>query len=143
MNVLHFVMAGVVLLAAACAAPETEGEPGAAGRIVVDGEALVDADGIVHNSVQDKLNADEALCRSHGGAFQRVCMMGNTMCVVQFGDAGAACTDGSQCRSGRCYGDGAAAIGATASGVCAPSNNPCGCFQRISDGKAEPALCVD
>lgn len=140
MRIFLIVFAPVL---AACAAPSFEGDLEQHDRIIVDGEPLVDADGVMHMSVQEKLDADEALCRANGGAFQRVCMMGNTMCVVRFADAGAACTDGSQCRSGRCYGDGAAAIGATASGVCAPSNNPCGCFQRISDGKAEPALCVD
>lgn len=143
MRLFRVVMAGFVLLAAACTAPAPESEPEASGRIVVDGEPLVDADGVMHMAVQEKLNADEGLCQSHGGAFQRVCRMGNTMCVVRFADAGEACTDGSQCQSGRCFGDGLAEIGVAASGLCAPTNDPCGCFQRISDGKAEPALCVD
>ena len=143
MHALKTALSGLFLLVAACAAPAPEGEPEAPGRIVVDGEPLVDADGVMHMAVQEKLNADEGLCVSHGGAFQRVCMMGNEMCVVRFSDAGETCTDGSQCQSGRCYGDMSASIGAPAEGTCAPTNDPCGCFQRITDGKAEPGLCVD
>lgn len=143
MRVLRVVVLGMAVVCAACAAPAPAGEPDAPSRIVVDGEPLVDADGVMHMAVQEKLNADEGLCRLHGGAFQRVCMMGNTMCVVRFADAGAACTDGSQCQSGRCFGDMSAEIGAAVEGTCAPTNDPCGCFQRITDGKAEPGLCVD
>lgn len=37
----------------------------------------------------------------------------------------------------------AASGGQPAPGRCAPANNPCGCNQRIVDGVALPALCVD
>lgn len=140
---MRWVLAVIAVGLAACTAPAPEGGPEEPGRIIVDGEPLVDADGVMHMAVQEKLNTDEGLCRAHGGAFQRVCMMGNEICVVRFADAGETCTDGAQCQSGRCYGDMSASIGEAAEGTCAPTNDPCGCFQRITDGKAEPALCVD
>lgn len=140
---LRFLLAGVALVMAGCAVPQPAGEPEAPDHIIVDGQLLVDGDGIIHMAVQEKLNADEGLCRANGGAFQRVCMMGNTMCVIRFADAGETCSDGADCQSGRCYGAMDAQPGAAATGKCAPTNDPCGCFQRIVNGRAEPALCVD
>ena len=70
-------------------------------------------------------------------------MRGNDFCVVQFADGGKSRTDGSQCASGRCFGDMKAEFGAKAEGICAGNNDPCGCFQLIEDGEATPGLCVD
>jgi hypothetical protein len=71
--------------------------------------------------------------------------MQKPMCVITFADAGKVCTDGAQCGSGRCYAETptAAAGGQGATGQCAPTNNPCGCNQRVEDGVALPTLCVD
>ena len=33
--------------------------------------------------------------------------------------------------------------GAAATGICAANNDPCGCKQKIEDGKATAAICVD
>ena len=131
----------VVLLAAGCMAPP----PAATAFIGIDGRPLVSADGTIDASVQQALTADPAACTKAGGEVQPVCRMGNPMCVIAFADAGKGCTDGSQCGSGRCYAKGgaSAAGGDAATGQCAPTNNPCGCNQRIEDGVALPTLCVD
>ncbi len=124
--------------------PNRPGGPGASSEgIVVDGVPLVDAEGVRNNSVQEKLTASPALCRANGGEIRPVCMRGNDFCVVQFADGGKSCTDGSQCASGRCFGDMQAEFGRDAVGTCAANNDPCGCFQLIEDGKATPGLCVD
>ncbi len=140
---MRFLMLLVLSALAACAAPEVGDAPEQVGRIVVDGEPLVDAQGIRSNAVQEKLTADPALCRANGGEVRPVCMRGNDYCVVPFSDGGKTCTDGAQCLSGRCFGDGKDDFDAEATGTCAANNDPCGCFQLVEDGKATPTLCVD
>lgn len=134
----------VAMMMAACAAPVAPDAP--AGNFVgVDGKPLVMADGTIDGSVQDALTADPAACAAAGGALQPVCRMQKPMCLISFADAGKACTDGAQCGSGRCYVQGNPGPGAAAptSGQCTASNDPCGCYQRIEDGKAQPTICVD
>ncbi|HOZ27821.1 MAG TPA: hypothetical protein PLH23_11120 [Hyphomonadaceae bacterium] len=88
---------------------------------------------------------DEASCKTQGGDWRPVCRMQKPACITTFPDAGKACTDGSQC-AGDCvaspdagFADGSAA----ATGICAANNDPCGCKQKIEDGKATAAICVD
>ena len=149
MRRLLTVLAALAL--AACAAPQSGDAPGAPAEtpaveqpfIGYDGKPLVDAEGVWDNSVQEALNADAEACAAAGGDIRPVCMRGNPMCIVTFPDAGAACTDGADCANGRCFAEGDAEMGKQASGVCAPSNDPCGCFTVIEDGVAQPTLCVD
>jgi hypothetical protein len=103
------------------------------------------ADGMIDNAVQQALTANPAACARAGGALQPVCRMQMPMCLITFTDAGKSCTDGAHCGSGRCYAatPTAASGGSGATGQCAPTNNPCGCNQRVEDGVALPTLCVD
>jgi hypothetical protein len=131
----------VAMIVAACTAPVSPDVP--AGNFVgVDGKPLVMADGTIDNAVQEALTADPAACAAAGGELQPVCRMQRPMCLISFADAGKACTDGSQCGSGRCYVQGADAAAPT-SGQCTATNDPCGCYQRIEDGKVQPTICVD
>jgi hypothetical protein len=134
------------LAAASCAAPTPATEtPSTATFIGIDGRQLVLADGVIDTSVQEALTANPAACNRAGGAIQPVCRMQSPMCVITFTDTGKSCTDGAQCGSGRCYAatPTAASGGSGATGQCAPTNNPCGCNQRVEDGVALPTLCVD
>jgi len=58
-------------------------------------------------------------------------------------DAGKACTTGSDCLDRCLLTDIDAAFGEPATGQCAATDNPFGCFQTVQDGLATPALCVD
>ncbi|MET0544855.1 MAG: hypothetical protein ABWZ40_00965, partial [Caulobacterales bacterium] len=80
-----------------------------------------------------------------GGGLQHVCLMGKIACVVTFADAGKACTDGSQCESKRCLVEYSATDDPKVAmkGVCKGTDNPCGCFTYMENGKPGPGLCVD
>jgi hypothetical protein len=139
-------MALAALAAASCAAPAPATEtPSTATFIGIDGRPLVLADGMIDNAVQQALTANPAACARAGGALQPVCRMQMPMCLITFTDAGKSCTDGAHCGSGRCYAatPTAASGGSGTTGQCAPTNNPCGCNQRVKDGVALPTLCVD
>ena len=139
-------MALAALAAASCAAPAPATEtPSTATFIGSDGRPLVLADGMIDNAVQQALTANPAACARAGGALQPVCRMQMPMCLITFTDAGKSCTDGAHCGSGRCYAapPTAASGGSGTTGQCAPTNNPCGCNQRVEDGVALPTLCVD
>ena len=139
-------MALAALAAASCAAPAPATEtPSTATFIGIDGRPLVLADGMIDNAVQQALTANPAACARAGGALQPVCRMQMPMCLITFTDAGKSCTDGAHCGSGRCYAapPTAASGGSGPTGQCAPTNNPCGCNQRVEDGVALPTLCVD
>jgi hypothetical protein len=139
-------MALAALAAASCAAPAPATEtPSTATFIGIDGRPLVLADGMIDNAVQQALTANPAACARAGGALQPVCRMQMPMCLITFTDAGKSCTDGAHCGSGRCYAatPAAASGGSGTTGQCAPTNNPCGCNQRVEDGVALPTLCFD
>lgn len=89
--------------------------------------------------------ADEAAaCSSRGGTWQPICRMQTPACVMTFADAGKACADGDDC-SGDCLAKPVADFidGGPATGICASNDDPCGCKQKIEDGKATAAICVD
>lgn len=138
---IRTLLLAVTLLVAACAAP-TPVEPSQP-FVGVDGRALVTA-GIIDNSVQEALTASPDACSKAGGSLQPVCRMGKPMCLITFKDAGKACSDSAECGSGRCYtATMTAASGQSATGACAPTNDPCGCHQRVVKGIAQPGLCAD
>ena len=140
-------MALAALAAASCAAPAPATEtPSTATFIGIDGRPLVLADGMIDNAVQQALTANPAACARAGGALQPVCRMQMPMCLITFSDAGKSCTDGAQCGSGRCLaGNPTAGTGGGpgATGQCSTTNDPCGCYQRIEKGVAQPTLCAD
>jgi hypothetical protein len=81
-------------------------------------------------------------CKAQNGDWRRVCMMGNYMCVSTFADAGKTCSSSSEC-GGRCLAEGSPDFGAKVTGKCSVNNDPCGCFQTVENGEAQPGLCVD
>ena len=133
------------VVAAACAAPPATDQTASQTPFIgIDGKPLVSAEGIVDASVQEALTADPAACAKAGGALQPVCRMQKPMCVITFSDAGKTCSDGSECGSGRCVASEASAPKpGPVTGICAPTNNPCGCYTRIEDGAAQATICVD
>ena len=144
---IRALFAAVALLAAACTAPapadQVKPETPIA-RVGIDGRPLVSADGVIDSSVQQALTANPAACAKAGGEVRPVCRMQKSMCVVTFADANKACSDSSECGSGRCLSvNTTATAGQAAKGQCAPTNDPCGCYQRIEDGVALPTLCAD
>jgi hypothetical protein len=137
----------LAFLAAACTAPAPEDQTKAevpVARVGIDGRPLVSADGVVDSAVQEALTADPAACAKAGGEVRPVCRMQKPMCVVTFADANKACSDSSECGSGRCLSvNTTATAGQAAKGQCSPTNDPCGCYQRIEDGVALPTICAD
>jgi hypothetical protein len=83
-------------------------------------------------------------CAARGGTMQPVGRMQSVQCVVRYADAGKACTTGEQCQ-GDCRVEDAPfpVEGATASGRCQADSRPFGCYARVQNGKATPAICVD
>lgn len=145
---IRALLAVVVVIAAACAPTPVgglESNPDAGQPFVgINGKPLVSREGIMDNVVAQALTDDPAACTKAGGEIRKVCLMGNPLCVVTFKDAGEACSDGSECDSGRCRTDGMGVEPERATkGVCAPTNDPCGCFQEVEDGKAGYPLCAD
>ena len=89
--------------------------------------------------------ADErSMCEAAGGEVRRDGMAGWEHCIQEYADAGAACSDASDCL-GRCMIDGefTAAGQPTDAGRCEANNSPFGCFQTVENGVATAALCVD
>jgi hypothetical protein len=147
---LRMLVLSIVALAVAACAPAPpmgglatkldDGKP----FIGINGKPLVSPEGIMDNAVAQALTDDPAACAKAGGTIRKVCMMGNPLCVVTFKDAGEACSDGSECDSGRCRtSDMGMQPEKATKGVCAPTNDPCGCFQAVEDGKAGYPLCAD
>lgn len=94
---------------------------------------------------QPELPKTEAACKTSGGDWRPVCMMGRPACVVSYKDAGKDCRDGSECSSGRCYAKQVLATppaGGTV-GACAANSDPCGCRALVVKGQQTPVLCVD
>ena len=137
-----------IALLAACSAP-APGDQAAkpeipVARVGIDGRPLVTADGTLDATVLAALTADPAACAKAGGEVRPVCRMQQPMCVVTFADANKACSDSADCGSGRCLAvNTTATTGQAAKGQCSPTNDPCGCSQRIEDGVALPTLCAD
>lgn len=140
-----FLAAMFAVIAVACAAPPSTDQAGNDKPFIgIDGKPLVSAEGIVDNSVQDALTADPAACAKAGGELKPVCRMQRPMCLITFSDAGKACSDGAECGSGRCVSAPSATPPTTPpKGICATTNDPCGCYTRIEGGVAQPTICVD
>ena len=139
-----FVAAVVAIAVTACTAPAPPEQPASqAAFIGIEGKPLV-SNGVIDASVQEALTADPAACAKAGGELKPVCRMQRPMCLITFSDAGKACSDGAECGSGRCVAAPSDTPAAPpAKGICATTNDPCGCYQRIEDGVAPPTICVD
>lgn len=103
---------------------------------------------VTPNGPQPELNkllspAQAVACHKQGGEIKQVCMMGQQMCVLPYADAGKECSGSKDCL-GTCRNVGdALEIGIKAKGQCSVNSNPCGCFQQVENGRAEPAICID
>lgn len=144
----RLTLLAIVALAAACSPPAPGDQPAKpetpVARVGIDGRPLVSTDGTLDASVQDALTADPAACAKAGGEIRPVCRMQTPICVVTFADANKECSDSADCGSGRCLAvNTTATAGQAAKGQCSPTNDPCGCSQRIEDGVALPTLCAD
>lgn len=92
------------------------------------------------------VTADErAKCEAAGGVVQPAGMLGWDNCIQMMPDAGKSCTSASDCLD-RCmlslegeYAD----FGEAATGECSKNDSPFGCYQKVENGIAEPAICVD
>jgi hypothetical protein len=82
-------------------------------------------------------------CAAQGGSLERVGRAQTLQCVIAYADAGRACRDGSACLSGVCRGPVEVAQGANVTGQCQASNMAFGCYTRLTNGRAEAAICVD
>lgn len=146
---IRFLLLAIASIAVtACTAPPaTDNAESQKPFIGIEGKPLVLADGTVDSSVQEALTADPAACAKAGGELKPVCRMQRPMCLITFSDAGKACSDGAECGSGRCVAAPSDVPPPLPSvpvkGICAATNDPCGCYQRIEDGLAQPTICVD
>jgi hypothetical protein len=73
-----------------------------------------------------------------------VCRRQTPTCVINFADAGKACTDSDQC-AGKCLyeGDGPPPAGTPAAGKCQADSDPCGCSTELIGGVPQAGICVD
>lgn len=86
---------------------------------------------------------DALACKKEGGTVKKVCMLGVPFCIHDYLDGGKKCNDSSECE-GECRIEKKfVKAGSQTSGFCSANNTPCGCFQSIKKGVAQPALCVD
>jgi hypothetical protein len=84
-----------------------------------------------------------AACEAQGGRLMRVGRLQSEQCVLPYGDAGKACTDGDQCE-GQCIGrETAMSPGQNAVGACQAEHPMFGCFATIEDGRVAGILCID
>ncbi|MGA0546687.1 hypothetical protein ACO2Q1_15550 [Brevundimonas sp. VNH65] len=92
-------------------------------------------------AVQTPTAAD---CAARGGTMQPVGRAQTMQCVVRYADAGKRCMTGSDC-AGDCRVEQAPfpEAGAAAVGQCQADSRPFGCYARVENGKATPAICVD
>jgi len=125
---IRVLLAAAALMLAACAQPiaaPPASEPQAPVR--VDWQAAQ--------------NAEQ--CSAISGEWRPICLLGKPACVVTYADAGKSCSDSSEC-SGRCItSDSGARPGSETRGVCTATSDPCGCFQLVTNGKADYPLCAD
>ncbi len=95
---------------------------------------------------ESRAKIDDEACAAQGGEVRQEGLLGLWRCVVPYADAGASCSDASDCE-GRCFArddvtDYEAEPGA-AVGVCEENDSPFGCFAEVVGGNVEPMICVD
>ena len=80
-------------------------------------------------------------CVNNGGKMQQVGRAQTWQCILQYSDAGKVCTDASQCQ-----GDCVATLRDNekpTQGFCAADSNRFGCRTTMTNGMANPTLCID
>ena len=83
-------------------------------------------------------------CIAAGGSILKVCRRQTERCVMPFKDAGKRCTDGDQCAGDCLFNGPEAKPGEPLVGSCQKTDDPCGCFVPLEDGKvSDMARCVD
>ena len=89
---------------------------------------------------------DEEACAAQGGEVRMEGLLGLYRCVVPYADAGASCSDASDCE-GRCLADDSVtdydAAPGEATGLCEADDSPFGCYAEIENGEVAPMICVD
>ena len=151
-------LAVAVLWAAltACAAPQTgaEGEASGAARSVGTSGANVEitekggggADQARSLRARARSLTDEASCEAAGGVWGRGGLSPQPFCNMRYPDAGAACSDASEC-GGRCLAAERAGDekdeGEDLLGRCQTFTSEFGCYALIEGGQVGPTLCVD
>ena len=86
---------------------------------------------------------ERAACEAAGGEVRPAGLLGYDNCVQQFDDAGDICSDGDECLGSCLVTGGPAEVGSNVTGQCAADDNRFGCYQTITDGVADAAICVD
>ncbi len=91
-------------------------------------------------------NFDHEACQAKGGEMRIDGLLGMPRCTIPYADAGAPCTDHSDCE-GRCLNDDSVtdydAPPGEARGLCEADDSPFGCYAEIENGTLAPAICVD
>ena len=89
---------------------------------------------------------DEASCEAAGGVWGRGGLSPQPFCNMRYPDAGAACSDASEC-GGRCLAAERAGDekdeGEDLLGRCQTFTSEFGCYALIEGGQVGPTLCVD
>ncbi|WP_461535031.1 hypothetical protein [Spongorhabdus nitratireducens] len=91
---------------------------------------------------QAQLLTTKAACEQHGGNWQKVGKLQRFTCILPASDAGKSCTDSSQCQVS-CTVAGNVRPGDRVSGQCTATTHQFGCRTYVSNGQAEPTLCID
>lgn len=86
----------------------------------------------------------EAKCIARNGSWGRVCMSQSLACIRAYSDANKMCSDGADCEGGKCLDAGNKANEeGVIFGRCVASDNPCGSFNLIKQGKYGRQIHVD
>ena len=86
---------------------------------------------------------ERAACAASGREILPSGRLGEELCIHVHPDAGRPCTASTDC-VGRCLNTGDFVdAGTPATGQCAPSDSPFGCWQLVENGVAGDAICVD
>ncbi len=91
---------------------------------------------------RDMSSADRTACETSGGSVQRRGMIGMEMCVHPYADAGATCSDSSECE-GKCVAGAGNAPDEAITGQCQADDRLFGCYAEVKAGKAAYTICVD
>ncbi|WP_084398778.1 hypothetical protein [Henriciella aquimarina] len=133
-----FLLATAALFLAACGNPSDAPAPeGAESAATQGGYARIEFEG------ETATPEERERCEAAGGEVRPAGRMGFEHCIQSFADAGASCSDTSEC-TGKCLVNGEVVEAGTAiTGQCAKNDDPFGCYQEVEDGTARPGICVD
>ena len=97
----------------------------------------------VEKSQDVSLKLEVLDCKEKGGYIKKVCMRGVSFCIEDHLDAGKQCSDSTECAGDCRIEKKFVKANSESSGFCSINNDPCGCFQSIEKGIAQPILCID